>query len=124
MKPCKTFPMFGFVSIHSFTPHWKGMPRIWHAGILWDRDDRLARYLIDALRAEGDLVVGDNEPYSGELEGDCMNRHGTGRSLAHALIEIRQDLIGHPEGVSEWIDRLARLVAPISAMADLHVAAL
>ena len=30
------------VSIHSFTPAWKGVPRPWHVGILWDRDDRLA----------------------------------------------------------------------------------
>ena len=35
------------LSIHSFTESWKGTPRPWHAGILWDRDPRLAQPLLD-----------------------------------------------------------------------------
>ena len=50
-------------------------PRPWQAGVLWDSDPRLALPLIAALRAEGDLVVGDNEPYSGALADDCLYRH-------------------------------------------------
>lgn len=95
------------VSIHSFTPAWKGRMRPWHAGILWDRDGRLAEPLIDRLRAEDGLVVGDNEPYSGELQGDTMYRHGTLNGLPHALIEIRQDLIDTHDGQVRW----ARLIA-------------
>ena len=93
-------------SIHSFTPIWRGVQRPWHVGILWDRDDRFARPLIDAFREDAGLVVGDNEPYTGELEGDTMNRHGTRRGLAHALIEVRQDLIAERDGINEWADRL------------------
>ena len=48
--------------------------------------------------AEGDLIVGDNEPYAGQLEGDCLWQHGTSRGLANALIEIRQDLIRDAAG--------------------------
>jgi len=94
------------VSIHSFTPSWQGVPRPWQIGVLWDRDPRAARPLIEQLQHDGDLVVGDNEPYTGELEGDTMNTHGTMRGLAHALIEIRQDLIARPDGVREWVERL------------------
>lgn len=101
------------LSVHSFTPNWRGTDRPWHAGILWDKDDRFPAPLIEALAAEGDLVVGENEPYNGELEGDCMNRHGTLRGLRHALLEIRQDLISDQRGIDEWIERLARLVPPI-----------
>lgn len=101
------------LSIHSFTPHWRGRARPWHIGILWNRDGRIARPLLEALRAEGDLVVGDNEPYSGELEGDCMDRHGTKRGLPHALIEIRQDLIETGEGAALWADRLARVIRAV-----------
>ena len=68
------------VSIHSFTPQFRGRAwRPWHVGLLWDRDDRLVRPLMDRLALEAGLVIGDNEPYSGCLTGDCMNRHGTQR---------------------------------------------
>jgi predicted N-formylglutamate amidohydrolase len=66
------------------------------------------------LRAEGDLVVGDNEPYSGELEGDCLDRHGTRRGLAHVLIEIRQDLLSEEAGIAAWADRLARIIGAMT----------
>lgn len=97
-------------SIHSFTPFWKGVARPWHAGVLWDGDDRFARPLLAALEAEKDLVVGDNEPYAGGLEGDSMNAHGTRRGLAHALIEIRQDLIADEAGQLAWAERLSRIL--------------
>ncbi|HET7717828.1 MAG TPA: N-formylglutamate amidohydrolase, partial [Bauldia sp.] len=84
------------VSIHSFTPVWRGRGRPWQVGILWDADPRLPEPLIRRLRADADLVVGDNEPYSGALAGDTLYRHATRRGLAHALVEIRQDLISDP----------------------------
>ena len=101
------------VSLHSFTPLWKGAPRPWHVGILWDRDERLERPMIDGFAAQEGLVVGDNEPYSGSLPGDTMNVHGTDRGIAHALIEIRQDLIAAKSGVDEWCERVARVVEAI-----------
>ena len=84
------------ISMHSFTPSWKGQSRPWQVGVLWDRDDRLARPLLAAFRALG-LVAGDNEPYSGALHGDTMWQHGTRRGLPHVLIEMRQDLVATPE---------------------------
>jgi len=108
------------VSIHSFTPAWRGKPRPWHAGILWDRDPRLALPMLEGLRSEPDLIVGDNVPYHGALEGDTLNTHGTKRGLAHALVEIRQDLIALKSGVEEWVDRLARVLEPIMKDPALH----
>jgi predicted N-formylglutamate amidohydrolase len=98
------------LSIHSFTPLWKGRPRPWHAGILWDADPRLARPLIAGLAGDPAIVVGDNEPYHGALKGDTLYRHATKRGLAHALVEIRQDLIADPAGVNDWADRLASVL--------------
>ncbi|MEM6742853.1 MAG: N-formylglutamate amidohydrolase [Pseudomonadota bacterium] len=96
------------VSMHSFTRQFRGRPRRpWHVGVLWDEDPRLAAPLLDRLREERDLVVGDNEPYSGALKGDAMWTHGTRRGLPHALIEIRNDLIADQAGQREWVDRLA-----------------
>lgn len=108
------------VTVHSFTPIWRGWPRPWHVGILWDADDRFARPLLDGLSAEDGLVVGDNEPYDGALAGDTVDRHATARGLANALIEIRQDLIGSDEGAEEWAERFARLLKPLAARESLR----
>ena len=86
------------LSVHSFTDSWKGTPRPWHAAILWDRDYRFSVPLLEALRAEAGIAVGENEPYDGKLAGDCMWQHGTRRGLAHTIVEVRQDLIRSAEG--------------------------
>ncbi|PLX35906.1 MAG: N-formylglutamate amidohydrolase [Hyphomicrobiales bacterium] len=111
-------------SVHSFTPVWRGWPRPWHAGVLWDQDPRFALPLIEKLREDPRLVVGDNEPYTGALKNDSLYRHGTVRGIAHALIEVRQDLISDDEGVEQWADRLAPIIEEILAlpgMNDIHV---
>ncbi len=101
------------LSIHSFTESWKMAPRPWHVGVLWDRDQRLAKPMLDAFYAEGDLIVGDNEPYSGQLEGDTLWQHATERGLANALIEVRQDLIRDEAGQSAWAARIGRITREI-----------
>ena len=106
-------------SIHSFTESWKGRPRPWHATLLWDKDARLPEPMVAALKQEDGLVIGENVPYSGELKGDCMYRHGTLRGLAHALIEIRQDLIRTPAGQQEWAERIARILGELLTRAPL-----
>jgi predicted N-formylglutamate amidohydrolase len=108
------------VSVHSFTPSWRGHPRPWHVGLLWDVDQRMARPLIEALQAEGDLIVGDNEPYDGALAGDTLDRHATRLGLANALIEIRQDLIADDADAEAWAERFARLLEPLLADPSLR----
>lgn len=103
------------VSIHSFTPAWRGHPRPWHCGILWWGDKPTAELCLGYLRGMKDLTVGDNQPYSGALEGDSMDRHGTRRGISHVLIEIRQDLIGTDAGRREWVERLSPLLAQLAA---------
>ena len=108
------------VSLHSYTPVWRGWPRPWHCGILWDKDPRLAKALVTRLSADPELVVGDNEPYDGALKGDTMYRHGTARGLAHAIIEVRQDLIADASGVAEWCDRLAPILSELAQSPEMH----
>jgi predicted N-formylglutamate amidohydrolase len=98
------------LSIHSFTESWKEHPRPWHVGVLWDKDPTLAKPLLEAFYDEGDLLVGDNQPYCGQLEGDCLWQHGRGRALPNAIIEIRQDLIREQDQQMEWGRRLCRIV--------------
>lgn len=96
------------VSIHSFTPVWRGIARPWELGLLWDLDSRLAQAFLDEVGlAEPGLTIGDNEPYDGALEGDTMHELATSRGLAHVLIEFRQDLIGTRAGARDWAARIA-----------------
>jgi predicted N-formylglutamate amidohydrolase len=97
------------VSLHSFTPVYAGIARPWHIGTLYHRDTRLPPLLLKWLRAEPDLVVGDNEPYAVSDETDyTIPVHGEARGLINTGIEIRQDLIADQAGQRQWADRLAR----------------
>ena len=107
-------------SVHSFTPVMQGRPRPWHAGVLWDLDDRVARPLIEMLAKDALLVVGDNEPYDGALRGDTMYKHAIVNGFAHALLEIRQDLIADDSGAQQWAERLAPIVDAINRRPDIH----
>ena len=104
------------VSLHSFTPVYAGIARPWHVGTLYHRDTRLPPLLLKHLRAEADLVVGDNEPYAVSDETDyTIPVHGEARGLMNSGIEIRQDLIGDASGQRQWADRLARIFGVIEA---------
>jgi predicted N-formylglutamate amidohydrolase len=99
------------VAMHSFTPVFLERPRQWQAGVLYNRDARLGRQLLQVLREEGDLVVGDNEPYAaGDLTDYTIVQHGERRGLLHVELEIRQDLLTDAGGQDAWAARLARLL--------------
>lgn len=105
------------VSMHSFTPAWKGRPRPWHVGVLYDRNIRLSAPLMARLKQAG-FTVGDNEPYSGALQGDTLYQHGTMRNLPHVLIEVRQDLIAAEDAAQAFALRLKPVLD--AALADMH----
>ncbi|MGE8215682.1 N-formylglutamate amidohydrolase [compost metagenome] len=98
------------VMMHSFTPRMDDTARPWHVGVLYHRDTRFAHALLRALGDEGDLVVGDNQPYSVSSTSDyAVPVHGEGRGLVHVELEIRQDLIADDVGQRAWAERLARI---------------
>ncbi len=104
------------VSVHSFTPVYLGRSRPWHAGILYNRDARLARAMLAQLRADPELVVGDNEPYAVSDFGDyAIPEYGEKRRLPHVEIEIRQDLIDGAGGQEAWARRLADTLSAAAA---------
>ena len=102
-------------SIHSFTENWRGVPRKWHAAVLWDKDPRLAVPLLRELRERTGLEIGDNEPYTGHLRNDSIFRHATVRGLPNVLVEVRQDLIRDAKGQREWAELLANCLSAILA---------
>jgi predicted N-formylglutamate amidohydrolase len=100
-----------FVAMHSFTPVFKGESRTMQVGVLYNRDVRLAEIMLDLLRAEGDLSVGDNAPYTvSDVTDYGVPVHAERRGLPHVEIEIRQDLIADEAGQTAWTARFARLL--------------
>jgi predicted N-formylglutamate amidohydrolase len=99
------------ISVHSFTPVFKSVPRPWHVGVLHNHDPRFAHVLLELLRREQGLLVGDNEPYSLSDESDyTIPVHGERRGLPHVELEIRQDLITMEAGQRKWAALFARLL--------------
>ena len=95
------------VAQHSMTNIFKGVRREMHAAVLYNRDRRFAGLVLEELRRERDLVIGDNEPYFVSDETDySIPRHGEARGLLHVEIEIRQDLIADDEGQGRWAERM------------------
>ena len=99
------------VSLHSFTPVYAGIPRPWQAAVLYNRHPDLSLAMLKLLEAEGNLFVGNNEPYSVSDETDySIPVHGEQRGLSHLTIEIRQDLLADNAGQIKWAQLLARLL--------------
>ena len=109
------------IAVHSFAPEMEGQNRRWDCGVLWDLDPRIARPLVDGLRADGDLLVGDNEPYSGRHKEDySIDHHAEERRFPYAAVEVRQDLLDTPAAVERMADRLYHVLRPILADPQLY----
>lgn len=102
------------VSVHTFTPIYKGASRPWQIGIIHDDDARLASPLISGLKAVPGLTVGDNEPYS-PADGVyfTLERHARSRGLPCAMIEIRNDEVSDEAGHRKWAELLSALLGQI-----------
>jgi len=102
------------VAIHSFTAQLAGQSkRPWHIGILYGKDRRLAPAMLQRLRAEPDLCVGDNQPYIGHLDGDSIDKHALADRHPNILIEIRNDLIRDDAGQRNWAARLGPILQQV-----------
>lgn len=102
------------VAVHSFTPKLDGRPkRPWHIGVLHEKDTRLALPMLDRLRHEADLCVGENEPYGGHLDGDSIDKHALAGGHPNILIEIRNDLIRSEAQQKNWAERLALILSEV-----------
>ena len=104
------------VAMHSFTPSFKGESRAMQIGILHDQDPKAAHIMLDLLRQEPDIVLGDNEPYALNGTSDySVPTHAVTRGLHHLEIEIRQDLIETADGQRAWAERFARWLTAANA---------
>lgn len=107
-------------AVHSFTPQLRGRPpRPWQVGILYShRDSRLGAPMVQACRDQC-WVTGENQPYSGHLQGDSIDRHALSHGRPNLLIELRNDLIRSEQGQAEWAARLAPVITGLLAKTGL-----
>lgn len=98
------------LSIHTFTPEFRGQRRSMEAGVLFDRHERLAEAMLGALRGTG-LATLPNAPYSG-LDGliYAAARHGQAHRVPYLELELRQDLVGTRAAAEAVADRVATAV--------------
>lgn len=108
-------PQRVILAVHSFTPCLRGRPpRPWHVGVLYSHlDERLSKPLIARLQQEADLCIGDNEPYSGHLPGDAIDRHALRLGRLNTLVELRNDLIDDPASQAHWAARLVPILTEV-----------
>lgn len=102
------------VSVHSFTPVYKGKPRDFDVGFLFDRDNWLANFMFKAFPPDRARL---NEPY-GPKDGvmHLLNLHAAPRGLKHVMIEIRNDEITNQTGQNTWAHRLT---VPLAQAANI-----
>jgi len=99
------------VSLHSFTPVMNDFRRPWQVGILHDGGDtRFNHLMLDCLREDEALAVGDNEPYQMAGTDYTIPHHAGGANLPYVEIEVRQDLISTLGDAARWADFLSRTV--------------
>lgn len=96
------------VSLHSFTPKPNlGEKRDLDLGLLVKHDKATAQDFKDAIyRLSPKLSVGINAPYSAYDLNHTIDFHVAPRAMPHLAIEIRQDHINHPAGVTQFVKLL------------------
>jgi predicted N-formylglutamate amidohydrolase len=103
------------VCVHSFTPSMAGFDRPWHVGVLHLGDSPASNALLEALRREEGLEVGDNLPYAMDGTDYTAPVHRRGRGIDAVELEVRQDLLQEPAAarrIATLFTRLLPTVAP------------
>ena len=98
------------ICAHSFTPKLQHDVRPWHVSVLHGGRSPASETLLRLLRDEGDLVVGDNEPYAMDGTDYTAPVHAWARGLDVVELEVRQDLIADAAGQARFADLFARLL--------------
>ncbi len=105
------------ITVHSFTPVYRGHARAVEFGVIHDTDPRLAQAIL-AASAHLPLRCEMNAPYAA-ADGvtHMLKMQALPYGLPNAMLEIRNDLIATPEAC----DRMAAMLAPVlaKAVADL-----
>ena len=99
------------VTVHSFTPVYKGQLRAVDVGVLHDEDSRLADAVLKFSAFDDQITVKRNEPY-GPKDGvtHTLQLHGKSRNILNVMIEIKNTLIGDEESQRHYGVQLAQTI--------------
>ncbi len=102
--------------LHSFTPQLRTNgteeKRPWEIGVLYNEYETASRLAIQFLEQEN-LVVGDQQPYSGKDLHATMKRQAEDIGKAYTEIEIRQDLVTDETGQRRFAEIMLRMCEKI-----------
>jgi predicted N-formylglutamate amidohydrolase len=100
------------VTMHSFTPIYRGVNRSVEVGVLHDRDSRLADQVLALGEDRKLFVMRRNQPYGPE-DGvtHTLREHGLANNLMNVMIEVRNDLIKNEAGQGVMAGFLAGLIS-------------
>lgn len=107
--------------IHSFTPIIRDTRRPWHLGVLHDHQSPESDRLLAVLRRNGDITVGDNQPYAvNEPRSYSIYHHAISAGRPYVALEIRQDLIETEARAEEWAvligDAFREMLEPLGVL--------
>lgn len=99
------------VTIHSFTPIYHGEKRDVEIGILHSDDTRLADAMLSHAQQFEGFVFERNQPY-GPKDGvaHTIKLHGYDKGLFNVMIEVRNDLLDNPAGITRATNALTGMI--------------
>lgn len=111
------------VTVHSFTPVYRGARREVEIGLLHGTDSRFVDRMLDLAPESGGRVLRRNEPYSA-TDGvtHTLEIHGNSNGLLNVMIEVRNDLLDSPAGVEEIAVLLGPWIADTLASFEAETA--
>ena len=99
------------VTIHSFTPIYKGIQRTLELGLLHSSDSRLVDAMLSHAQQHTTLNVARNQPYGPEHGVmHTLQLHALPHNLFNVMIEIRNDVIATPKQQHSMAHTLASLL--------------
>jgi len=111
------------VTVHSFTPVYRGVKRSVDIGVVCDTDCRLAEAVLRRARDSGQFDARLNEPYGPADEvTHTLVEHALPLSLLNVMIEVRNDLIADSDAQGAMAAWLAGCLTEALATAALSTA--
>ncbi|WOO41205.1 N-formylglutamate amidohydrolase [Rubellicoccus peritrichatus] len=99
------------VTVHTFTPVYKGKQRTLDLGLLFNQDDQLAQAMLRQSSLLPDYDIRLNQPY-GPKDGvmHTVMQHAEPHGLPYVMIEIRNDHVSTKEKQQRWAHMLNEMI--------------